>query len=155
MNTQALLEEIFVGQERLTRSEIRRRAAAADASTQLVAMLDVLPEGEYAEDELIEALAQVTELQPDMRPLPTDRVGIPGSELADADLQRELGELHRTRNDTLRHGSDNALANHNERLAELEEEYLRRFPAARGRPGPHPSDPVMACPFPGRRPTST
>jgi hypothetical protein len=41
---------------------------------------------------------------------------------------RELAELHRTRNDTLRHGSDQALARHGERMAEMETEYVRRFP---------------------------
>jgi hypothetical protein len=48
--------------------------------------------------------------------------------LGEDELLRELGELHRTRHDTLRHGSDQALAHHDERLAELEDEYRRRFP---------------------------
>jgi hypothetical protein len=54
--------------------------------------------------------------------------GVLPHDLTDADLLRELASLHDTRHDTLRHGSDAALANHNERLAELEAEYLRRFP---------------------------
>lgn len=54
--------------------------------------------------------------------------GVPGPELADDDLLRELEQLHQTRTQTLRHGSDDALANSSRRTAELEEEYLRRFP---------------------------
>lgn len=54
--------------------------------------------------------------------------GRPPSDLADADLFRELESLHRTRTTTLRHGSDDALRVHGERTAELEAEYLRRFP---------------------------
>lgn len=54
--------------------------------------------------------------------------GIPPRELSDDDLLRELRSLHRTRDDTLRHGPDAALDNHNRRMAELESEYLRRFP---------------------------
>jgi hypothetical protein len=55
--------------------------------------------------------------------------GVPGPELNDDDLLRELAELHRTRHDTLRHGSDQALMHHGQRLVELEAEYLRRYPA--------------------------
>lgn len=55
-------------------------------------------------------------------------LGIPARELADTDLLRELASVHRTRHTTLRHGSDHALAHHDERMAELEAEYLRRFP---------------------------
>lgn len=54
--------------------------------------------------------------------------GIPASELPDDDLLRELASVHRTRHETLRHGSDQALVHHDERMAELEGEYLRRFP---------------------------
>jgi hypothetical protein len=50
--------------------------------------------------------------------------GIPARSLDDNDLLRELASLH----DTLRHGSDDALQRHNERTAELEKEYLRRYP---------------------------
>ncbi len=49
-------------------------------------------------------------------------------ELSDADLARELEQLHRTRNETLRHGSDDALTAHTQRLKALEQEYLTRFP---------------------------
>ncbi|MEV4639415.1 DUF6158 family protein [Actinoplanes sp. NPDC049548] len=61
-----------------------------------------------------------------------DRVGteqgIDPAGLADEDLIRELGSLHRTRLQTLRHGPDAALANHLRRTAELETEYLARHP---------------------------
>ena len=48
--------------------------------------------------------------------------------LSDEELVREIESLSRTRSDTLRHGSDSALAEHDRRTAELESEYLRRFP---------------------------
>ena len=54
--------------------------------------------------------------------------GVPGEELSDDDLIRELGQLHRTRNDTFRHGSESAYEAHLARSNELEAEYLRRFP---------------------------
>lgn len=54
--------------------------------------------------------------------------GVPASELSDPDLLRELASVHRTRHTTLRHGSDQALTHHDERTAELEQEYLERFP---------------------------
>lgn len=55
-------------------------------------------------------------------------LGVPGDELTDQDLLRELAQLHQTRHGTFRHGSDDALATHTERTAELESEYLTRFP---------------------------
>jgi len=54
--------------------------------------------------------------------------GIPASQLSDENLMREIESLARTRQDTLRHGSDSALAEHDRRTRELETEYLRRFP---------------------------
>lgn len=54
--------------------------------------------------------------------------GVDPAELTDDDLLREMSSLHRTRLDTLRHGSDAALANHLRRTAELETEYLTRYP---------------------------
>ena len=57
-----------------------------------------------------------------------DDVGVDPSDLSDDDVIRELQSLHRTRLDTLRHGSDPALANHLRRTAELETEYLARHP---------------------------
>jgi hypothetical protein len=58
----------------------------------------------------------------------TPAVGVPAHELSDEDLMRELAAVHRTRHDALRHGSNQALAHHDERTVELEGEYLRRFP---------------------------
>lgn len=117
-----LLDDIFLRRERLTRDEIYRRAVAADAPTQVVDALDGLPEGEYAQDEVTDAMGEIGE------PTATPGAGVAGKQLPDDDLIRELFELHRTRNDTLRHGSDHALARHTERLGELEHEYLRRYP---------------------------
>jgi hypothetical protein len=54
--------------------------------------------------------------------------GVDPSTLDVEDLLRELRSLHDTRHDTLRHGSDDAVENHNRRMLELEKEYLRRFP---------------------------
>ncbi|HEX6077047.1 MAG TPA: DUF6158 family protein [Micromonosporaceae bacterium] len=54
--------------------------------------------------------------------------GVAAGQLSDEDLLREIESLARTRQDTLRHGSDSALAEHDRRTAELEAEYLRRFP---------------------------
>jgi Family of unknown function (DUF6158) len=48
--------------------------------------------------------------------------------LTDDDLFRELASLYRTRLETLRHGPDAALDNHFKRTAELETEYLARYP---------------------------
>jgi Family of unknown function (DUF6158) len=58
----------------------------------------------------------------------TGEVGVDPAELSDDELLRELASLHETRHDTLRHGSDAALMHHNRRMAELEGEYLRRYP---------------------------
>ena len=55
--------------------------------------------------------------------------GVPATDLDEADLFRELHELYRTRLDTLRHGSDQALSTHTARMMELETDYLRRFPS--------------------------
>ncbi|MFG3280981.1 DUF6158 family protein [Streptomyces sp. NPDC048111] len=49
-------------------------------------------------------------------------------DLADDHLLRELESVHRTRHETLLHGSDDALATHTRRMQELEDEYLRRHP---------------------------
>lgn len=54
--------------------------------------------------------------------------GVPADQLSDEELRRELASVHRTRHDTFLHGSKQSLAHHNQRTAELEAEYLRRFP---------------------------
>ncbi|BCB90068.1 hypothetical protein [Phytohabitans suffuscus] len=51
-----LLDGMFAGQERFTRDEVMRRALAADLPADLRARLEGLPEGEYALDEVAEAL---------------------------------------------------------------------------------------------------
>lgn len=56
------------------------------------------------------------------------QIGVDPTQLDADDLLRELQSLHDTRHETFRHGSDDALENHNRRLLELEREYLRRFP---------------------------
>jgi hypothetical protein len=71
-------------------------------------------------------------------------LGVSPTELSDEDLIRELESLHRTRNDTLRHGPDDALAHHDRRTAELEREYLRRYPdreISRGEDAHRPAPP--------------
>jgi hypothetical protein len=59
------LDGVYVGHERLARGEIHRHATAADLPSGLMARVDVLPEGEYTQDEAAEALRQVTELIPE------------------------------------------------------------------------------------------
>jgi len=54
--------------------------------------------------------------------------GIPGSQLSDDDLDRELLHLHRTRHETFLNGTEDALETHTKRMLELEAEFLRRFP---------------------------
>ena len=53
---------------------------------------------------------------------------VPGADLAEEDLLRELAHLHETRHTTFLHGSDDALAAHTRRTEQLEAEYLRRHP---------------------------
>jgi hypothetical protein len=62
------------------------------------------------------------------RPVPPSTGGVPARDLSDDDLTRELTQLYSTRDDTLRHGSEQALSTHTRRTQELEAEYLRRFP---------------------------
>ncbi len=54
--------------------------------------------------------------------------GVDPSRLDDQQLMKELETIHRTRHDTLLYGSNGALRVHNERMARLEGEYLRRNP---------------------------
>ncbi|MFJ6213458.1 DUF6158 family protein [Streptomyces sp. NPDC092296] len=55
-------------------------------------------------------------------------LGIDPAELDESLLMHELEQVHRTRHETLLHGSPEALDRHTSRTAELEEEYLRRHP---------------------------
>jgi hypothetical protein len=65
-----LVDGLYVGQERIDRDEIYRRAVAAELPADDMAVLDRLPEGEYAEDELNEAIAQIA--KPGASPLSVD-----------------------------------------------------------------------------------
>jgi len=65
-----LVDELYAGQERIDRDEIYRRAVAAELPSDDMAVLDRLPEGEYAEDELNEAIGQIAE--PGASPLSVD-----------------------------------------------------------------------------------
>ena len=56
------------------------------------------------------------------------QTGLAPSALSEPDLWRELAHLYKTRLETLRHGSDDALEHHSRRTDELEAEYLRRCP---------------------------
>ncbi|MGW1023811.1 DUF6158 family protein [Streptomyces sp. NPDC002577] len=57
-----------------------------------------------------------------------DMDGVDPARLDDQQLMKELETIHRTRHDTLLYGSNDALRTHNERMAQLEGEYLRRHP---------------------------
>ncbi|MBW8485791.1 DUF6158 family protein [Actinomadura parmotrematis] len=58
-----------------------------------------------------------------------DTIGVDPAQLDERDLFRELGHLYETRMEALRHASDPAFAEHTRRTAQLEAEYLRRFPS--------------------------
>lgn len=58
----------------------------------------------------------------------TTMTGVDPDRLDDQQLMKELQTIHRTRHDTLLHGSNDALRTHNMRMAQLEGEYLRRHP---------------------------
>lgn len=54
--------------------------------------------------------------------------GIPGADLSDDDLDRELRHVHEKRHDIFVDGTAEQLRNLTRRTGELEDEYLRRFP---------------------------
>ncbi|MEU8587684.1 DUF6158 family protein [Streptomyces sp. NPDC048664] len=54
--------------------------------------------------------------------------GVEPGRLTEQQLMKELETIHRTRHDTLLYGSGDALRTHNDRMAQLEGEYLRRHP---------------------------
>ncbi|MFF3499391.1 DUF6158 family protein [Streptomyces sp. NPDC003247] len=58
----------------------------------------------------------------------TTMTGVDPDRLDDQQLMKELETIHRTRHDTLLYGSNDALRAHNDRMAQLEGEYLRRNP---------------------------
>jgi hypothetical protein len=55
-------------------------------------------------------------------------LGVDPAALGDEDLFRELASLYRARLATLRHGPEAALDNHFRRTADLETEYMARYP---------------------------
>ena len=65
-----LVDELYAAQERIDRDEIYRRAVAAELPSEEMTVLDRLPEGEYSEDELNEAIAQIA--KPGASPLSVD-----------------------------------------------------------------------------------
>jgi len=121
----SLLDQLYGGRERLSRDEIHRRAVKADLPAETMSLLDALPEGEYAQDEVGAALEQLPGT-PSVPDGPGE--GQPATSLSDEDLLRELASIHRTRHTTLRHGSSQALGHHTQRMDELEGEYLKRYP---------------------------
>ncbi|MDG4805834.1 hypothetical protein O7634_03580 [Micromonospora sp. WMMD1120] len=52
----ALLDDVFRGQERVDQGEIYRRAVAAGLPADLLTRVDSLPEGEYSVDEASDLL---------------------------------------------------------------------------------------------------
>ncbi|MDG4767368.1 hypothetical protein O7632_25230 [Solwaraspora sp. WMMD406] len=56
-----LLDDIYLGKERVSRGEIARRAVAAELPADLLTRINALPEGEYAQDEAEEVLRQPME----------------------------------------------------------------------------------------------
>ena len=52
----------------------------------------------------------------------------PTESLQDEELLHDLDTLYQRRLTTLRHGADAAVESSSRRIAELEQEYLRRFP---------------------------
>ncbi|MFE5604718.1 DUF6158 family protein [Streptomyces coelicoflavus] len=63
------------------------------------------------------------------------RTGVDPGRLDDQQLMKELETIHRTRHDTLLYGSNDALRAHNDRMAGLEGEWLRRNPRRPVAPG--------------------
>jgi hypothetical protein len=122
-----LLDEMYAGSERISRDEIHRRAVAADLPVAELAALDALPEGEYGQSEVVEAIGPRAVDGAGALASYVDE-GVPAERLDDDELIRELESLHRTRHDTFLHGSGQALQRHTQRSADLELEYLRRFP---------------------------
>ncbi len=63
-----LLDQLYAGHERISRDEVYRHAVAADLPAGALTALDALPEGEYAQDEIVAALAEVTPHADDAAP---------------------------------------------------------------------------------------
>ncbi len=56
----ALLDEIYFGQERVSQAEIQRRAVAAELPAGLLTRITALPQGEYSIDEVADLLGGTT-----------------------------------------------------------------------------------------------
>lgn len=56
LDLESQLDSLFIGEERLSVAEIRRRAVAEDMPSDVLLSTDALPEGEYALDEVLDAL---------------------------------------------------------------------------------------------------
>lgn len=52
----ALLDDLYSGQERVSQAEIQRRAVAAAVPAELLTRITALPQGEYAVDEVADLL---------------------------------------------------------------------------------------------------
>jgi hypothetical protein len=82
----------------------------------------------------------------------TDEVptGRPAGELTDEELESQGKQLHESRNWVFLHGSAAQFETHTQRMLELEQEYLRRFPkrtwqgSEDAAPTPPVDDPVRA-----------
>ncbi|MGZ4120748.1 MAG: DUF6158 family protein [Actinomycetota bacterium] len=59
--------------------------------------------------------------------MPQGKQGVPAKELSDVALRRELRNMWRTREETIRHGGSHAIATHTRRMLQLEDEYVTRF----------------------------
>ena len=55
-------------------------------------------------------------------------MGVPAQELSDAELAQQGTQAHASRNWVFLHGTVEQFRRHTERMLELEQEYLRRFP---------------------------
>jgi hypothetical protein len=54
------LEDVFLGQDRMTNIEIQRSALSVELPAGLMTRIDALPEGMYSQDEASEALRLLT-----------------------------------------------------------------------------------------------
>ena len=56
------------------------------------------------------------------------KLGVPARELSDPDLKRQMRYMWKTREATILHGGQQAIATHTHRMIELELEFIYRFP---------------------------
>ena len=98
-----VLSDLYADVDRLTRDEIGRRAVAANVPADVISILQAVPEGDYSLDEVLDALEEQAAAEQSIG------LGIEAVALDDDDLLRELGQVHQARNETFRHGSDDAL----------------------------------------------